>query len=76
MILEVLNCAIRKRGISYNELARRIGMPERIFWNRMHGRTRLGADELLLIARELDISLDELSERCLGETDGTEADDV
>ena len=63
MILEALNEAIRERGIPYRRLARRLGLSERVLWNRMHGLTKLTADELLLLAAELDISLDDLSYR-------------
>lgn len=63
MILDELNKIIERRGISGAELARRIGMDQKVLWNRLHGRSRLTATELLLLAEELDIDLDDLSHR-------------
>ena len=61
MILDTLKAVIARRGISIAELARRIGMDPQLLSARLHGKAKISSEELILLAHELEISLDELS---------------
>jgi transcriptional regulator with XRE-family HTH domain len=63
---ERIRTARERKGITAAELSRRVGIGSHVLWRYEHGRMLPGLDKLIAIARELDVSVDDLSLRATG----------
>lgn len=59
MVVDVLNDAIRERGIPIAELARRTGMDGELLRRSLSGNRNLRATELVAICNELHLEVED-----------------
>lgn len=59
---QVLDEAVKTRGITYAELARRAGINAELLRRSLSGERRITADELVVLCRELDLSINDFEQ--------------